>query len=48
MKKILIILLATLLAFASVASTAEIDSLAWNQSNIKKLRGMGKHAVFRF
>jgi hypothetical protein len=48
MKKILIILLATMLAFASVASSAEIDSLAWNQSNIKKIRAMGKHAVFRF
>ena len=48
MKKILIILLATMLAFASVASSAEIDSLVWNQSNIKQLRAMGKHAVFRF
>jgi hypothetical protein len=48
MKKILIILVTTILAFASVASTAEIDSLAWKQSNIKKLRAMGKHAVFRF
>lgn len=37
-----------MLAFASAAFSAEIDSLAWNQSNIKTLRAMGKHAVFRF
>jgi hypothetical protein len=48
MKKILILLLTTILAFASAAFSAEIDSLAWNQSNIKTLRAMGKHAVFRF
>ena len=48
MKKTLIVLLTTMLAFASAAFSAEIDSLAWNQSNIKKLRAMGKHAVFRF
>jgi len=48
MKKILIVLLMTMLAFASAASSAEIDSLPWNESNIKTLRAMGKHAVFRF
>jgi hypothetical protein len=47
-KKILILLLTTILAFASAAFSAEIDSLAWNKSNIKTLRAMGKHAVFRF
>jgi hypothetical protein len=47
-KQILIFLLPTMLAFASAAFSAEIDSLAWNQSNIKTLRAMGKHAVFRF
>jgi FG-GAP-like repeat len=56
MKKTLIIVLTamlaftltTVLAFASAASSAEIDTLAWNQSNIKRLRALGKHAVFRF
>jgi len=48
MKKTLIILLTAMLAFASAASSAEIDTLAWNQTNIKRLRALGKHAVFRF
>lgn len=48
MKKTFIILLITMLAFASAASSAEIDTLAWNESNIKTLRALGKHAVFRF
>src|ERR1700676_3379859 len=34
MKKKLIILLTTMLAFASAASGAQIDNLAWNESNI--------------
>jgi hypothetical protein len=48
MKKTLIILLTAMLAFARAASSAEIDTLAWNQSNIKRLRALGKHSVFRF
>jgi hypothetical protein len=48
MKKILVVLLTAMLAFASAVSSAEIDTLAWNEANIKTLRAMGKHAVFRF
>ena len=48
MKKRLIVVLTMMLAFANAASSAEIDSLAWNAANIKTLRAMGKHAVFRF
>jgi len=48
MKKISIVLLTTILAFASAASGAEIDYLAWNESNIKTLRALDKAVVFRF
>jgi hypothetical protein len=48
MKKVLIVLLTAILAFASAASSAEIDELAWNHANIKTLRTLGKAAVFRF
>ena len=48
MKKISIFLLTIMLAFANAAYSAEIDQLAWNKSNFKALRAMGKHAVFRF
>jgi hypothetical protein len=44
MRKILICLLTIMLAFAS----AEIDRLAWNESNLKTLQAMGRDAVFRF
>ena len=37
-----------MLAFAGSAFSAEIDTLPWNESNIKTLRALGKHAVFRF
>src|SRR5271156_1198729 len=47
MKKLLIVLLTTILAFASAAFSAEIDDLAWNESNIKTLRALDKAAVFR-
>lgn len=48
MKKVLIVLLTTILAFASAASSAQIDDLAWNEANIKTLRALGQTAVFRF
>jgi hypothetical protein len=48
MKKILAVLLTTILACASVASGAEIRDLAWNESNIKTLRAFNKAAVLRF
>jgi hypothetical protein len=49
MKKILTIFLTAMLAFASVASSAEkIDELAWNEPNIKRLRAFDKTAVLRF
>ncbi len=48
MKKLLIVLLTTILAFASAASSAEIDELAWNDANIKTLRSLDEAAVFRF
>ena len=38
----------TMIAFAGVAAGGEIDAVPWNQANIKTLRAMGKHAVFRF
>jgi hypothetical protein len=48
MKKVLIVLLTTMLAVASVASSAEIGDLAWNEANIKRLRALDKAAVVRF
>ena len=49
MKKMLIVLLTTMLAFASVASSAQnIEDISWDESHIKQLRAAGKHAVFRF
>jgi hypothetical protein len=49
MKKVSIILLSTILAFANVASSAEnIGELAWNESNIKRLRAVDNAAIFRF
>ena len=40
MKKVLIVLLMTILAFASAGSGAEIDDLPWNEANIKTLRAL--------
>ncbi|MGC2495654.1 hypothetical protein [Candidatus Binatus sp.] len=48
MKKVLIVLLMTMLAFASAGSGAEIDDLPWNEANIKTLRALKEAAVFRF
>ena len=49
MKKVLVFLLTTMLAFASVASSAQkIEDIPWDESHIKQLRAAGKHAVFRF
>ena len=49
MKKLLIVLVMTMLGFASVASTAEkIGDLAWSESNIKTLRAFHKAAVLHF
>jgi hypothetical protein len=48
MTKTLIVLLTTMLAFAGAASSAEIADLAWNESNIKTLRGANNAEVFRF
>jgi hypothetical protein len=48
MNQILICVLTMMLAFASAAAGAEIDSMAWNQTNIERLQAMGKDAVFRF
>jgi hypothetical protein len=47
-KKILILLVTTMIAFAGVAAGGELDAVPWNQANLKTLRAMGKHAVFRF
>lgn len=48
MKKVLIILLAAILPFASAAYSAQkIEDIPWDESHIKQLRA-GKHAVFRF
>src|ERR1700691_5441328 len=48
MGKASVVLLATILAFATVASSAEIDNLVWDESNIKRLRAFDDAAVFRF
>jgi len=48
MKKILVSFLIAMFAVASVAFSAEIDNLPWNQSNIKTLRALPKDAVFQF
>ena len=49
MKKILIVLLMTMLAVASAAYSAQkIKDIPWDQSHIKQLRAAGKHSMFRF
>ncbi len=49
MGKASVVLLATILAFASVASSAQkIEDIPWDEAHIKQLRAAGKHAMFRF
>lgn len=49
MKKVMIVLLATMLAFSSAALSAQkIEDIPWDESHIKQLRAAGKHAMFRF
>ena len=49
MRKASVVLLAMILAFASVASSAQkIEDIPWDEAHIKQLRALGKHAVFRF
>jgi hypothetical protein len=49
MKKVVIALLATMLAFSSAALSAQkIEDIPWDESHIKQLRAAGKHAMFRF
>jgi hypothetical protein len=49
MKTALTILLTTILAFATVAFSAQkIEDIPWDESHIKQLRSAGKHALFRF
>jgi len=49
MRKMPIMLLTAIFAFARVASSAEkIGDLAWNESNIKTLRAADNETVFRF
>jgi len=44
-----VVLLAIILASASVASSAQkIEDIPWDESHIKQLRAAGKHAMFRF
>jgi len=48
MKRVLIVLLTTILAFASIVFAAgKIGDIAWNESNIKTLRSFDKAAVLR-
>ena len=48
MGKASVVLLATILAFASVAFSAQkIEDIPWDESHIKQLRAAGKHAAFR-
>jgi len=48
MKKVLIVLLTTILAFASIVFAAgKVGDIAWNESNIKTLRSFDKAAVLR-
>jgi hypothetical protein len=49
MRKISVVLVAIILALASVASSAQkIEDIPWNEAHIKQLRAAHKHAVFRF
>src|SRR5258708_27255743 len=49
MKKVMIVLLATMLAFSRAALSAQkIEDIPWDESHIKQLRAAGKHAMFRF
>ena len=49
MKKVLIVVLTGMFAFASAALSAQkIEDIPWDASHIKQLRSLGKHAVFRF
>jgi hypothetical protein len=49
MGKTSVVLLATILAFASVAFSAQkIEDIPWDESHIKQLRAAGKAAVLRF
>jgi hypothetical protein len=48
-EKVMIVLLATMLAFSSAALSAQkIEDIPWDESHIKQLRAAGKHAMFRF
>src|ERR1700689_4124842 len=49
MRKSWAVLLAMMLALASIASGAQkIADIPWDESHIKQLRAAGKHAMFRF
>ena len=49
MRKASVLLLAMILAFASVAVSAQkIEDIPWDDSHIKQLRAASKHAMFRF
>src|SRR5277367_3170484 len=48
MKKVLIVLLTAMLAFARAVCGAEIGDLTWNEANIKTLKGFDSEAVLRF
>lgn len=49
MTRVSAIVLAIVLTFASVASSAQkIEDIPWDESHIKQLRAAGKHAMFRF
>ncbi len=49
MRKGLVVLLAMILAFGGVASSAQkIEDIPWDEAHIKQLRAASKHAMFRF
>jgi hypothetical protein len=49
MRKVSAILLAMILAFAGVVSSAQkIEDIPWDESHIKQIRAASKHAMFRF